>query len=101
MSLEEASAELFAAAKAGDVQRVLWCIAQEADVNWACAAERKKTAVHVSCEEGHVAVLECLLLNGASILVLDDKDLAPLDYAQREETSDDCVSVLISHSHDG
>ena len=99
MENSEVSAELFAAARAGDVQRVIWSIAHDADVNWACVAEQKKTAVHVACEMGHVEVLECLLLNSANMLALDEKDLAPLDYAQKTETSDDCVSVLILHSH--
>ena len=89
---------LYHAAKAGDVVELLRILAGGyADVNWVNEAEERRTAVHVACAAGHAVALECLLLNGGDMLVKDEKDMAPLDYAN-SSGSFEVVSVLIAHS---
>ena len=106
---ESASLQLYREAAAGNVNGILRCLASGfADVNWVNVAEQRRTAVHVACAAGHAAALECLLLNGGDMLLKDEQELAPLDYANGSGSSGtstgegaehpDCIAVLIAHT---
>ena len=108
---QSASLQLYREAAAGNVNGILRCMASGfADVNWVNAAEQRRTAVHIACAAGHAAALECLLLNGGDMLLKDEQELAPLDYANGSGSGSnssgagegaehpDCVAVLIAHT---
>ncbi|CAM9560033.1 unnamed protein product, partial [Phaeothamnion confervicola] len=78
---EEASRQMFDAALSGDVERVLFCLAHGADVNWANNAEAGATAAHQAARSGQTLVLELLSQNGANLDAVDMTEQAPLDIA--------------------
>ena len=67
---------LHEAAGAGDLQRILWCVAHGADVNWANSADHDSTALHKACARGALVCVEFLFQQGANLQAVDSQQVA-------------------------
>ena len=74
-------ARLHAAAAAGDVRGVLWCVAHKADIDWRSPAPEGRTALHQAAAGGHLTVCEALLQNNANPKLLDAQQCSVVDCA--------------------
>ncbi|KDO30074.1 hypothetical protein SPRG_05265 [Saprolegnia parasitica CBS 223.65] len=73
--------DLLSAAAAGDVRRLMRCLAHGVDINGTTSGSNE-TALHLSAKAGHVLCCEYLLQNGASQTVVDRDGRLPSDAAK-------------------
>jgi hypothetical protein len=100
-SWEDPDRLLFAAAAAGDLPKILWCLAHGADVNAIDDEHRDRTPMHVVCQEGHLLALEMLFQNGGNLDVADADEVTPLDLGMKAGDNSLIAFVLSKLERDG
>ncbi|MBN2230334.1 MAG: ankyrin repeat domain-containing protein [Candidatus Thorarchaeota archaeon] len=74
--------ELIIAAKEGNLDRLKSALADDADINVA-SDDCRNTALHLACDNGHLAVVEFLIEQGVDIAAMNCIDMTPLHMAVR------------------
>lgn len=93
---ESVDKELYHAAEAGDLERIMWALAHQANINYAVHTTGR-TPVHAVCVGGHLACLELLYQNGCNLDVADNEEITPLDLAMMSpHGNQDIISFVVS-----